>query len=312
MHGSIVFLNSLLIAEMSFSFVANITSAIIVYKSGGSPRLNFINTVLMLLFVSHVFAVIAHSASHFTLINTTDMKLKTIVTAVRDFFVGIVVNFSGLLSFVRFFSIYKPFLYERMTKTHGIITIVLIVLLVVSYTIWRHFSSAVHFLIVITSNIASMGIIACNIYLYRSVKRQCNQIASTIVTISQQEQKRQRSEMQKLSLKSLKMSIWVSASFYITFVPSVIFLFVKRVLSQSDGLHSNHQKLSEHPNAGFYLDFLSLMVFISNGIWDVLIFYKYNTDARRQLKRFLRRFKKDGTLSNQVSYSNNTSNIETT
>eukprot|EP00111_Clytia_hemisphaerica_P009453 TCONS_00027732-protein len=275
-HWSMVLLVTILVVKMVVTFMLNVISVVTITKSR-SLRSRFPNILIVLLFSSHALSNMAYMTVLWALFfGSKNLALKTATLNTRDLCVGLTICFSTLLSTVRFISVYKPFVYENLTKKHAILTVLGSLSLLVIFSVWRLFSTLAYLFAILYANISGITILICNIYLYRLVKRQCKDIAATFVSSTQEEQSRQRNLTKKRSMRALKMCIWITASYFLTIVPGVVMLFISRVF-QPDKFADDYSKFFKNPDTRDYLDSVNSMIAISNGIWDVIIFYKFNS-----------------------------------
>ena len=277
---NMILLITLLVVEMIFTFTFSVISIITIVRSH-SLRSRFTNVLIIFLFLSHALTNMAYMSTLWTLVlSSKNLALKTGTLNTRDFCVGLTICFSTLLSSTRFISVYKPFFYENLTKKHAVIIILGSISFLIIFSIWRLFSTLAYFAVVVFSNGGGIVVLICNVYLYRLVKRQCNDIASTCIGATREAQIRERNITRKRSLKALKMCIWISVSYFLTIVPGAVMLFISRVFYPNK-ISDDYAYLLRHPDTRLYLDSANSMISISNGIWDVLIFYKFNSEARQ-------------------------------
>ena len=278
-------------------FTIEITSAIIVtlctslvILTSSSLRSTYIHTLIALLFLSHTFylsASIGHVSTRIFSTNS-DNHLKTGITLTRDLFYGFIISFTTLVSGVRFISVYKLFIYQTLTRKHGILAILSNTLLIIVFTVWRLFSTNAYIVFFLITNIGAFILLISNTWLYRSVKRQCYQIAATIVAPTRQEQEKQRNNTRRRSLKALKMCVWILASYFITILPGTLYYFVVRAFLNHE-YPDDYSQLLERPSARLYMDSIVTLFGISNSFWDTIIFYKFNSEARVRAMRLFRR-----------------------
>ena len=281
MHWSLVLIFSIMGCEIIFCITLNLLFTVIILKSK-TLRKSFTNIIFALMFVAHFLTNVCNIGK-FCARFLTDTRYIDVISNSRDFFSGLVVGFSTLLSLVTFLSIYKPFVYEKFTTKHAVVAITTIFLIMIWFTVWRVYSLAAYFVAISISNVAGVVIMICNILLYRSVKRQCNDIASTIVTLDRQKQNQQRNQTKKRSLKSLKMCILISASYFITILSGIILLLVRKIYFP-DRYEEDFTAIVKNPDSIVFLYSTSAIIGVSNGIWDVFIFYKFNSEAKRKFR----------------------------
>ena len=179
--------------------------------------------------------------------------------------------FTLLMAGERYFAIKKPFLFAKLTRIHAVATICVIMCFTIGSTIWLLFSKLVMFLGAIITLLGGIFITGSSIYLYRSIKRQCHKIASTIVHQSSEMQSNKRKLIKQLELKSLKICCIISVSFLLTYIPLILHgIFRLNVIPTN-------------------LDLLPSLVGHSNGIWDVLTFFYLNKYSRKILFQFFTR-----------------------
>ena len=246
-------------------FLNSVAFGIIV--SSRSLRSSFYNVLLSALFMSHLLngICIVIYISFDLWLEVSQTTYQVAVTS-RDCAISLEINFTIVLSFERFIAVRKPFLYAKLTKIHGIASIAVAFGLTTFFTVWRQFSTKAYFsaFIVITSG--GIFIIISNFLLYRSVKKQCCQIAATIVDRSTQKQNERRNEIRKRQLKSLKICLFIASSYILTWFPLIVVTVRNR-----------------NTDISLLLRKIFAVVSFSNGIWDVLIFFGLNAEARRRL-----------------------------
>ena len=251
--------------------------AIKVIVSLGKMKTSFYNVVLFLLFVSHLLTALMLfiKASLFLAYFHKDI-IEGVVMA-RDCFISLEINFTILLSFDRFVAVRKPFFYGKLTSRHGAAAIAVAIGLTIFFTAWRTVSTKAYMAAFFVVIIGAVLIIVSNFLLYRSVKRQCRQIAATIVDKSSQQQHDKRQEIRKRELRSLKVCLFIASSYILTWVPLIIV----------QTLH-NFQKANEKDviSVEILIKFLAILTF-TNGIWDVVIFFALNLKARTKLLMLL-------------------------
>lgn len=258
--------NSFIFVEGFILIFLNSVSFCIIVTSR-NLRSSFYNILLSALFLSHLLngiCIIIYIS--FDIWSDVYSKGYTGAIIARDCAISLEINFSILLSFERFIAVRKPFFYAKLTKIHGIASIGVAIGLTTFFTIFSIFSAKAYLsaFIVITSG--GIFIIISNFLLYRSVKKQCSQIAATIVDRSTQKQNEKRNEIRKRQLKSLKICLFIASSYILTWFPLI-------------AVAIGNQKT----DTSLLLRKIFAVVSFSNGIWDVLIFFALNAEARRQL-----------------------------
>ena len=178
----------------------------------------------------------------------------------RDSVAGCAINVTFLLSLDRFLAIRKPFLYQRLGKRHASLALGVASFLVLGFCIFLYFSETVFYLSCTATVLGGFFILVSNALLYHSAKRQCEEISKTIVEQSVQIQRQKRNDMRRRKLKSLKICIYITASYFLTWCPLSVYIFLDLALKIA-----NPQ-----------LNFLFHIIGFSNGIWDALIYYHLN------------------------------------
>ena len=115
-----------------------------------------------------------------------------------------------------------------------------------------------------------LTIFISNILLYRSVRRQCEGIAKTIIDSSLQVQNKKRDSVRKRKLKSLKTCICITASYLLTWFPLITLISLQFLL-----------------NFSIDWQFILFNFGVTNGFWDVLIYFYLNQRARKRLFHLL-------------------------
>uniref|UniRef100_A0A7M5V582 G-protein coupled receptors family 1 profile domain-containing protein n=1 Tax=Clytia hemisphaerica TaxID=252671 RepID=A0A7M5V582_9CNID len=138
------------------------------------------------------------------------------------------------------------------------------------------------------SCIGGLFILAANTMLYRSVKRQCQSIITTLVEPTEIEQQKRRNNIRKRQLRSLKICIYIAGSYLLTWFPLMVTVVLQIILE-------------------FNKDIVFIMIILgfSNGIWDVVIYFHLNRTSRKRLFKLLRL----RTTKADLESSNGTANV---
>ncbi|XP_066920141.1 green-sensitive opsin-2-like [Clytia hemisphaerica] len=267
-----VYLWILFFIEACILIIANIIASTVILSSK-HLRSIFNYILLCLLFITHVFTglfIVIRVALLLWIKSDTTSALEY-VTLLRDTATSLEVHLTILISVERFIAIRKPFLYAKMTKIHAAIGIGIAFALTIVFSINRIFWSAYFIPAFVVTFTGGLVTTISNYILYRSVKRQCMEIAATIVDRSGEKQKKRRELMKKRQLRSLKICIWIAASYILTW-----FLLIggATVQQQVKSMSSN------------YLILFALVGY-SNGLWDVIIFFHWNNTAKRQFRKLI-------------------------
>ena len=229
-------------------------------------KTSFYSLTLALLFAAHLSTgtiLLVKAILDLASVYADDMKL---VEAVRDCSISLEVNFTILLSLDRFVAVRKPFFYAKLTTRHGLASIGGAFSLTTFFTIWRTISTKAYISAFFVTIFGAVLIVVSNFLLYRSVKRQCRQIASTIVDKSSRQQHDKRQDIRNRELRSLKVCLFIAISYILTWVPLIII----QTIYKND------------PSMVLLAKFFAILTF-TNGIWDVSIFFALNLKARGKL-----------------------------
>ena len=180
--------------------------------------------------------------------------------------------FTIFLSLDRFIAIRKPFFYAKLNDKHTTFSVVLFVAVNFAFGVWYFLerTSANVFALVFVL-VGSVFMAVSNTLLYRSVKRQCFNIASTIVHRSSEIQNNELNDLKRRQLKSLTICALIAATFLSTYLPLVLFTYLRLVFRVGT-------------NTAIYTNMALGAFSYSNGIWDVLIFLHLNRCAKRRLR----------------------------
>ena len=259
------------LVECSIVTICNLAALLTIFKSKTLRRL-FNDYMLLCLFISHglvgalnVVTVCMYWAGYPW--STTDYVIVT-----RDIVAGLEIYFTIIQSIERYVAIRKPFFYARLAKFHAILFLSVTSILPLAFCVGRIYTQATLIFGCLITILGGIFISATNIFLYRSVKKQCKEITKTIIDRSEQRQKDRRKVMRKRKLRSLKMCIYITISYLLTWCPLVVFA-IAHVMGWLDI---------------YYITAATLIGF-SNGIWDVLIYFYFNEKARRVLNQLLGR-----------------------
>ena len=236
-------------------------------------RRHFHDYLLMALFVSHLVCAIMNLA-FMGMILAKSFEGIDYVWKVRDGTAGFEFVFTILISIDRYFAIRRPFFYARLRKSHAILFVSLSMIAPILFGIWRFFSDVVYYIACLIAVLCGVFISISSILLYRSVKKQCEGIAKTIVETSDKTRKSSKNDLRRRKLKSLKICIYIAASYLFTWIP-LITVSAVQLLFQFSGLYP----------FGFQI------VGFSNGIWDVLIYFYFNQRARLKLLKVFRGYR---------------------
>ena len=195
------------------------------------------------------------------------------------------------LSLDRFLAIRKPFLYQRLRKPYAIaalcITLIIQIGLTVPFTLI--FGRIVFYVGSVLVVLGGFFILVSNALLYRSAKRQCEEISKTIVDPSVKIQRQKRNDMRKRKLKSLKICIYITASYLLT---------CKWAPGQKICIYITASYLLTWCPLAIYLIFdvafklnnnlvfvIVQLIGFSNGIWDVLIYSRINNKPKNKISQ---------------------------
>jgi len=250
------------------------TLAIFIILTSKSFKLKFNNIITCLLFTSHLCCAavnIAYTVSRLWLILPDYTTYYFRYT--RDAFLGAEVTFTVFLSIDRFLVIRKPFLYDRLNNKHAKMSILLFLVLILTFTVWNFLENTSANLFALSFVlISSVFMMVSNTLLYRSVKRQCLNIASTIVHQSSEQKGKELGKLKRRQLKSLTICALIAATFLLTYLPLVFYACLRALV------------LIENSNTSIYTNMALGAFGYSNGIWDVLIFLHLNGSAKHRLK----------------------------
>lgn len=258
------------IVESVLMIIGNLIAIRVIIFLNNKLRISFYNLALALLFASHfttgaailTISILKLAAAHYNVVNLIEL--------IRDCAISLEVNFTILLSFERFVAVRKPFFYAKLTTRHGAAAIGVVLALTAFFTVWRTLSTKAYISAFFVTIIGAVLIIVSNFLLYRSVKRQCRQIAANIVDKSSKQQHDKRQVIKKRELRSLKICLFIASSYILTWVPLIIVQTI----------------FQNNPSMVLLVKFLAILTF-SNGIWDVLTFFALNFKARTKLLTIL-------------------------
>ena len=216
---AIIISNIVLFIESIVIILLNLI-AIITMLSLKSLRKTFNDQLLLILFTSHLLAAILNIVC--ACVINHPIEIQSIFWYVREIAVSFEIDYTILLSFERFLAIRKPFLYSRLGKSHAVQAILNPVFAVLGYAIWRYYSLTAYYIASIITISGGFAIFISNIFLYRSIQRQCEGITKTIIDSSEQVQSKKRESLKKRKLKSLKICIYITASYLLTWFPLMI------------------------------------------------------------------------------------------
>ena len=269
-------------------------TALYVNFSSKSLHRRFNDHLLALLFITHTTTGVFNVLIPILIWHRQPWPLVDSVSAVRDCNACLEVTLTIILSIERYVAIRKPFFYARLGKFHAALFMTISMIFPLAFSIWRAFSMSVFFLGCLVTISGGIFISASNIYLYRSVRKQCKGINNTIVDRSENRAKDRKNELRKRKLRSLKICIYITVSYLLTWFPLVIVITLQVLL----GIDQNWT-------------FIFAVIGFSNGIWDVLIFFHLNQKARKRLLvlLYLNRNKIDPVQSSFQSSFISTSNF---
>ena len=256
-----------LLVEGCILVIVNATAILVVIVTTLKKRQSkmiFNNVLLGFLFMSHLLAG-AVNALQVIFEVKGETHLALLAVSILYFLTSLEITFTITISLERYIAIQKPFLYGRLTKTHGACVIVAAPIFSAVFIILQQFSAVVFLVGFGAIFLGAVSIIITNLHLYRSVRGQCVRIKSLTVADTRAEVTQHKADVNKRQLKSLKICLLISVSYVCTWVPLSIYMVV---LKTTPGI-----VLTLYPDVlGF-----------SNGIWDVLIFFYLNKTARRTL-----------------------------
>eukprot|EP00111_Clytia_hemisphaerica_P000867 TCONS_00002535-protein len=276
--SNIMFWFLVLVCFQQILIIIGSVFAFLIILTSKSLRKVFNYCVLALLFVSHVSASICKIGRSLSKYHGLDQKIFDNLSSI---FTALVISFCILFSVDKFITVKWPFLSSSIKKWYKIVGLVIAVLTSIIFPVVKYFSQIVYIVAVILTNTGGVLTVIGNIYLYQSVKRQCERIATTIVvTENIQQQIRQRKDTRKRSLKSFKMCLLIAGSYIITFFPGTMILYVYGVTLKSKTQIKDDEEL-------LFWQLLIMFVITLNGISDVIIFFTYNSKAKRKIKKIL-------------------------
>ena len=270
--------DSVLIGQLCIVILMNVSAAILILTTK-SLRAIINNIILALLFGSHIA-----TSSCIIVITSTYRKYPQIVQRlqeVRDLFSAFEVGFTIFLSLERYIAIQKPFLYSKLSARHFFISLLTIFCLSIGFFIWRHFSLTAYIFGMIFTTCGCVFICYACASSYRTIKTQCRKISATIVTKSNEQKVKRKTNMRKLQVRSLKICFWIALTYLLTWVPLSIYTFVNNFRREKLPLTYTN---------------LAIMFGYSNGIMDVLIFLYVNNTAKQRLCGIFNK-PKDGQVS---------------
>ena len=258
----------------------NMMSVFAIWKSR-SLRQHFNNILFCCLFISHIFTSIMYlvTGTYITLNSRLSLFRHSSLLFIRDFWYALAVSYTVLLSFDRCLSVRFPYFYHNLTEKYCICCISIPVVLNIVFTVWRWFSTGAYLFLMVWIILGILIVNSANLLLYNSVKRQCREIAATIVVsdTSSQQQQQQRQTTRERSLKSLKLCICVASSLIMIVVPASVFLLLRR-------LDTSNSQIYLLSSSSIIVQTLAS----SNSLCDVLTFLHFNSEAKNLVVRFLK------------------------
>ena len=251
----------------------NILAAYIIITSK-RLRSVFNNFLLCLLFITHVTTGFFNLVRCIFLLRwvVVDPKVADAIEITRDSFTALEIHLTILLSMERYLAIRKPFMYARLGKIHASLSISVAVFFSLLFMILRilwNGSIAIATMFVFAGAVA---ITITNLLLYRSIKRQCREIAATIVDNSNELKLKRKKLVKDREMKSLKICLMIAVSYLLTWLVLMSgYTVLQRIKS------NRYQNLK----------FVFAIIGFSNGIWDVMIFFHLNSTARRRIRQIV-------------------------
>lgn len=253
--------------------VINIFAAHIIVTSKKLRSL-FNNFLLLLLFITHV------TTGSFNLLRcvfllrwfVVDHEVADAIEITRDSFTALEIHLTILLSMERYFAIRKPFVYARLGKIHALLSIGVAIFFSLLFMVLRIMWSGSIAIATMFVFAGAVAITISNFLLYRSIKRQCREIAATIVDSSNELKLKRQKLVKDREMKSLKICLMIAASYLLTWL---VLMSGYTVLQRI--------KSSQYQN----LKFVFAIIGFSNGIWDVMIFFHLNSTARRRIRQIV-------------------------
>ena len=230
-------------------------------------RRSFNELLLQVIFSSHVIvgtSNLVYSALVLSGISSEKLHFPLWVF-IRDSAGAFAIVFTVLLSLDRFLAIRKLFLYQRLGKRHASLALGVTTFLLLGFCASLYVSKTAFFFGCSFVLLSGFFILASNALLYRSVRKQCEGIAQTIVVRSEKTQTQKRKDMRRLKLKSLKICIYITASYLLTWGPLAVYIVIDNILQINN----------------LQLTLLSQIIGFSNGIWDALIYFYLNPRKSR-------------------------------
>lgn len=174
------------------------------------------------------------------------------------------------LSIDRYIAIRKPFMYQKFTKKHGYLVVSMIFFLSILHTIPAFLFKTTYIAISSLIIIGCIAICICNYRLFKEVKQQCKQISATIVHRDQKSELELKNKINLRLLKSLKMCLVIVLTFLMLWMPYLVILVLTKKKITNDFLY----KLME-------------LIANLNGIFDVLTFFMFRSQARQMILELL-------------------------
>ena len=110
---------------------------------------------------------------------------------------------------------------------------------------------------------------------------QIQQISATIVTDSIEQQNQHMTEVRRIEIKSMKTCIMIAFSYVLTAMP-LSFYGIASTLLDFKSMYLNGA--ADGSRAYLHFDLMVTLIAFSNGIFDVIIFFFWNTVAKRKLR----------------------------
>eukprot|EP00111_Clytia_hemisphaerica_P019929 TCONS_00058782-protein len=269
--------------ECSIVTILNIMASSTIFKSKTLRR--FLNDYILLsLFITHALVGALNVVTVCMYWAGYPWSITNYVLITRDSVAGFEIYFTIIQSIERYVAIRKPFFYARLGKLHAVLFLSATSVFPLAFCVGRIYTAATLFFGCLVTILGGIFISATNIFLYRSVKKQCREITKTIIDRSEEKQKDRRKVMKKRKLRSLKMCIYITITYLLTWCPLVAFAIINVMI----GLN-------------IYYIMAATLIGFSNGIWDVLIYFYFNAKSWRVLKTLFGR--KTNTIGHEDSSS---------
>jgi len=275
-------LEPILLVESCIIIASNAFGIYIIFKSktlkrqvNGQKKLNKNHqTIILCLFISHVCLGVVQFMHATTIISgTSDKDIINLFQSMKVFFSSFEILFTVIMSAERFIAVKYPLSYTRHEQIFtGILFSSVAFLSIVALMLFLFYKKLL-FLPLLATLFGGVIIFVSNMSLYRIVMQQQRKILSTMVHNSDDRQNEENKTMRKKQVKSLKVCVFMTATYICLWIPFVAVTF-------SITYYDSHHlvKIASIIEPFGYL----------NAICDVLIYLVIYSEAKSITKKTLK------------------------